>query len=119
MLGSETDSPLTTERQGLFKKKKKSSYVSTSTNQSYQFKHQENITSLKKKQPCTSNSRVSSLTARSTALQCLKKQRQLFCTVIVTINKSGQYMKTLTAAHCSQCRSAPVYTKAPDSLMLP
>lgn len=46
MLGSETDSPLTTERQGLFKKKKKkSSYVSTSTNQSYQFKHQENIIS--------------------------------------------------------------------------
>lgn len=49
MLGSETDSPLTTERQGLFKKKKKKSgYVSTSTNQSYQFKHQENIISLKK-----------------------------------------------------------------------
>lgn len=50
MLGSETDSPLTTERQGLFKKKKKkiSGYVSTSTNQSYQFKHQENIISLKK-----------------------------------------------------------------------
>lgn len=44
MLGSETDSPLTTERQGLLKKKKikkKSGYVSTSTNQSYQFKHQE------------------------------------------------------------------------------
>lgn len=49
MLGSETDSPLTTERQGLFKKKKKKSgHVSTSTNQSYQFKHQENIISLKK-----------------------------------------------------------------------